>query len=104
MAQYLQLHQTAEPAVSEATKRYLTGLSAWIRGNLDWSMNSPRYHRHGEPTIAVSSHPTRPLPPFTPPPGVTWWWSRTPQAEQPASEEAEAQCRSSQRVLANVLS
>jgi hypothetical protein len=104
MALYLQLCQRVEPVVSDATRRYMSGLSAWIRGNLDWSMNSARYRRPGGPTVQVSSELTRPLPAFTPPPGVAWWWSRTPRADRPTNGAAETQCRSSRRVPANVLS
>ena len=59
---YLQLYQRVEPVVCDATRRYLSGLSAWIRGNLDWSINSARYRRPGHATIAVSGDLTRPLP------------------------------------------
>jgi Terpene synthase family 2, C-terminal metal binding len=76
LALYLQLHWQVEPTVSPATRRYLRGLSAWIRGNLDWSAHSSRYRRPGEPTIAVSSDPVDTSPAFSPPAGLAWWWSR----------------------------
>jgi hypothetical protein len=101
MALYLQLHQIVEPVVSDATRRYLSGLSAWIRGNLDWSMNSARYRRSGAPTIGVSSDLARPLPAFTPPPGVAWWWSRMPRVNL-TTVVTETHGRSSRRVPANV--
>lgn len=104
MALYLQLHQAVEPVVSDATRRYMSGLSAWIRGNLDWSMNSARYRRPGQATIAVSGDLTGPLPAFTPPAGVAWWWSRMPRADRPANGPAGVHCRSSQRVPASALS
>jgi hypothetical protein len=103
MALYLRLYRIVDPVVSDATRRYMSGLSAWIRGNLDWSMNSARYRRSGEPTIGISGDLTRPLTAFTPPPGVAWWWSRVPRADRPANGAAGAYGRSSRRVPATVL-
>ena len=82
---YLRLNRQVEPAVSAETRRYLRGLSAWIRGNLDWSAQSARYRRSGEPTIGVSGDLTRPVLDFTPPAGVAWWWSRSGTEAIPAA-------------------
>jgi hypothetical protein len=82
LAAYFELYQQVEPAVSDATRRYMSGLSAWIRGNLDWSMNSARYRRVGEPTIQVSSDRSRAIPSYTPPAGVAWWWTRLRTSSQ----------------------
>jgi Terpene synthase family 2, C-terminal metal binding len=76
LALYLQLYQHVEPAVSAATRRYMSGLSAWIRGNLDWSMHTARYRRPGGPTIQVSGELGCHTPAFTPPAGLAWWWAR----------------------------
>jgi terpene synthase-like protein len=81
LALYLELFQQVEPTVSDTTRRYMSGLSAWIRGNLDWSMNSARYRRSGKPTIRVSSDLARPVADITPPAGVAWWWSRLRPAD-----------------------
>ncbi|MFC0110551.1 terpene synthase family protein [Kibdelosporangium aridum] len=58
------------------TMRYISGLSAWIRGNLDWSVNTARYRRPDRPTIAVTDDPDHVVGPFTPPPGIAWWWDQ----------------------------
>jgi hypothetical protein len=91
LATYLELYQWVEPTVSDATRRYMSGLSAWIRGNLDWSMNSARYRRADEPTIQVSSNLTRAIPSYTPPAGVAWWWTRlsTSSHSRPATLRPE---------------
>jgi hypothetical protein len=87
LALYLELYRQVEPAVSDATRRYMWGLSAWIRGNLDWSMNSARYRRAGESTIAVCSDLTCAIPSLTPPAGVAWWWSRLSARDHGSSSE-----------------
>ena len=93
LALYLQLSEQVRPTVGAATHRYLSGLSAWIRGNLDWSMHTGRYRRHDQATITVTETPRRPLPTdFTPPAGIAWWWSRLthPAAPTPAPHIASA--------------
>ena len=73
---YLELSEQVRPAVSAQTQRYMRGLSGWIRGNLDWSANTPRYRKHGRPTVVVADQRHGEVARFTPPPGVAWWWSR----------------------------
>jgi Terpene synthase family 2, C-terminal metal binding len=74
---YLQLSEQVRPTAGPATRRYLDGLSAWIRGNLDWSMHTARYQRADRATIRVTNQPRRtPIAGFTSPAGVAWWWSR----------------------------
>jgi hypothetical protein len=76
LARYLELTRQVEPQVSGVTRRYICGLSAWIRGNLDWSMHTRRYRRAGKETIRVVDVPHSPVAEFSPPAGVAWWWSR----------------------------
>ncbi|MEV4315480.1 hypothetical protein [Actinocrispum sp. NPDC049592] len=75
LALYLQLHDETKPRVSRATVRYLHGLSAWIRGNLDWSIGTARYRKHDRPTIQVTAVPPV-IPSLPPPPGIAWWWDQ----------------------------
>ena len=72
---YLRLLDQTTPQVAAQTRRYLGGLSAWIRGNLDWSAHTARYHRPDRPTIAVTSDPPA-VPQVPPPPGIAWWWEQ----------------------------
>jgi hypothetical protein len=83
---YLQLSEKVRPTVGPSTHRYLDGLSHWIRGNLDWSAHTGRYHRDGASTISVTEAPRRELPKnFTPPAGISWWWSRLTHADADAA-------------------
>jgi hypothetical protein len=84
LAAYLRLSAQVKPGVSASTRRYLRGLSAWIRGNLDWSMRTARYRRPGEPAFRVSAEAPSIAAAFAPPEGVAWWWNqlRTPVPQQ----------------------
>jgi hypothetical protein len=63
----------AQLAPSPQLRRYLDDLSSWIRGNLDWGLNSSRYSDKN--FRATISENTRTLPPEkVSPPGITWWW------------------------------
>lgn len=83
---YLRLSERVLPTVSAPTRRYIGGLSAWIRGNLDWSTHTARYRRDGQPTIMLSEIPCAPAPRrnFTPPAGIAWWWTRPAVKAAPA--------------------
>jgi hypothetical protein len=84
---YLRLSEQVRPHVSHGTQRYIGGLSAWIRGNLDWSMHTGRYRRGDRSTITVTEQARRELPArFVPPAGIAWWWSRL--ADPAASAES----------------
>lgn len=80
LALYLQLSEQVAPYASAPTRRYVRGLSSWIRGNLDWSTHTARYRRDGLPTIRISEAPYPAAIPaaadFAPPAGIAWWWSR----------------------------
>src|SRR5882762_9307454 len=64
---------TSSPTSADSGQR---GHYRWIRGNLDWSANTPRYRKHGRPTVVVADQRHGEVARFTPPPGVAWWWSR----------------------------
>jgi Terpene synthase family 2, C-terminal metal binding len=93
LALYLRLCEQVGPTVGEETRRYIAGLSAWIRGNLDWSTHTARYLRHGRPTIRVVDDRDHPVPVITPPAGVAWWWSRlntpTPASHDGTPDDAD---------------
>jgi hypothetical protein len=78
LARYLELCGEIEGVVGESTRRYVGGLSAWIRGNLDWSANTARYRRPDRPTVAVSDTREHVVgDSFPQPPGIAWWWVDT---------------------------
>ena len=74
---YVDLRDVMEPLVSPGTRRYFDGLSAWIRGNLDWSANTARYRRPDRPTVAVSEERECDVRMQTPPVGIAWWWAES---------------------------
>ena len=49
LGQYLRLREQTQSRVTEDTRRYIRGLDAWIRGNIDWGMNSHRYRNPTDP-------------------------------------------------------
>jgi len=75
LARFLELRDAVEPLVGSLTWRYIGGLSAWIRGNLDWSANTARYRRPDCPTVAVTDERERGNRECPRPPGIAWWWS-----------------------------
>lgn len=74
LALYLRLREQTILAVGPDTQRYIGGLSAWIRGNLDWSVHTARYRRPDRATIEVTDDPNYVVPHLVPPPGIAWWW------------------------------
>jgi len=58
---------------SPAMRRYCEGLGDWIRGNLDWSLNTARYPSPERRPSIVCDEP--PALEFVPPAGIAWWWS-----------------------------
>jgi hypothetical protein len=78
LACYLRLRERSWPGLSEAGRRYVALLDRWIRGNLDWSLRTPRYASPGRPADlpgAIAARPTTTDPAPLPWPGVSWWWS-----------------------------
>ncbi|MBV9449315.1 MAG: hypothetical protein JO345_25805 [Streptosporangiaceae bacterium] len=94
LARFLQLSAEVTGLVAFHTRRYLDGLAAWIRGNLDWSANTARYRRAGSSTVAVSEVRTQPVWEGPLPPGIAWWW-------QPAAEDDCRNAQSPSNVLQN---
>ncbi|MFI6099228.1 hypothetical protein ACIA8G_27055 [Lentzea sp. NPDC051213] len=75
LARFLELRDDVETLVGPDTRRYIGGLSAWIRGNLDWSANTARYRRPDGPTVAVVDELEHGLQEYLRPPGIAWWWA-----------------------------
>jgi hypothetical protein len=73
---YLRLCRQVQPRVGPATRRYIAGLSSWIRGNLDWSMHTGRYRKAGKESIRIVDAPYLPATGSAAPEGVAWWWTR----------------------------
>ncbi|SFR30175.1 hypothetical protein SAMN04488564_1314 [Lentzea waywayandensis] len=71
---FLRLQRQVAPEVSAETRRYVNGLASWIRGNLDWSLNTARYRRPDRASITVTEVREREMLPIGPPSGVAWWW------------------------------
>lgn len=81
LALYLQLSEHVLAQATVSTRRYIGGLSSWIRGNLDWSTHTARYRREGQATIRICDTPRAfaiASAGFTPPAGIAWWWTRLP--------------------------
>lgn len=86
LAQFLRLRDQTLPAVTEPTRRYIGDLAAWVRGNLDWGMNSHRYLNPDNPAYlppsAVAATPTS--IDTAPVPALAHWWT-TPTPHQPTT-------------------
>lgn len=81
LARYLEQKSQVVHALSWEGQRYVSGLSAWIRGNLDWSFNSDRYRVSDVPFPAIVA--TAPaIVPVTTPSSIRWWWSRGPRGAE----------------------
>ncbi|MFD0854468.1 hypothetical protein ACFQ07_19690, partial [Actinomadura adrarensis] len=72
---YLRLREQTLPGVSEPTRRYIGDLDAWIRGHIDWAMNSRRYRNPEVPVSGVADSPSR--VDMAPVRGVAHWWDVT---------------------------
>lgn len=79
LALYLRLHDKVRADASPELRRYLAGLSSWIRGHLDWGMTTMRYRDPeadadlpDEVAAASAAVSTEPLPI----PTIAWWWER----------------------------
>ncbi|WP_346137297.1 terpene synthase family protein [Lentzea roselyniae] len=73
LARYIELRDQTETFISSQTRQYIGGLSAWIRGNLDWSANTARYRRPDRTTVAVSDERDCHIREYPQPPGIAWW-------------------------------
>jgi hypothetical protein len=79
---YLRLHAQTWATAGPELRRYLGGLSSWIRGHLDWGLQTVRYRD----LDAGAEHPDEfaPLrddlnPEPLPIASISWWWGRLAQ-------------------------
>jgi hypothetical protein len=84
---YLRLHEQVYATAGPLLRRYLTGLSSWIRGHLDWGMTTVRYRdpeAGSDLPDCLASIPDEarrePLPVST----IAWWWDRLDARRQTA--------------------
>ncbi|HEU4534004.1 MAG TPA: hypothetical protein VFS00_07800 [Polyangiaceae bacterium] len=85
MCRFLVLRDRALPDASPALRRYLDDLGHMIRGHIDWSFGTARYHTlhgpGGSPAGGVSLEggwalaPADDRPEAPPLPAIAWWWS-----------------------------
>jgi selina-4(15),7(11)-diene synthase len=71
--------------------RYLSGLSSWIRGHLDWGMSTARYVNPEDPADLPGQFAARPYDDSDEPlpiPSIAWWWGQLPAARQPLARAA----------------
>lgn len=89
LALYLERKSLIAHRLSDEGQRYVAGLSAWIRGNLDWSFSSDRYRvAHVPFPSIVATAPS--LAPVTPTPSIRGWWSHRPSSAELRSPLASA--------------
>ena len=67
------ISQVTQLAPSSQLRRYVDDLSSWIRGNLDWGLNSSRYSDENFRATISENTKTRPAG-TTPLRGISWWW------------------------------
>jgi hypothetical protein len=90
---FLNLRQQVTPGAGPETARYIAGLASWIRGNLDWSVNTARYRRPDRATITVTDELDHDIPPSTPPDGIAWWWHQlVPGAQAKRRPRTDESC------------
>jgi hypothetical protein len=74
MVLFVRLRDQVLPTASPALGRYLANVGHMIRGNLDWSLTTPRYTT--QPVIAAITHDPSGIDPAPPPiPAIAWWWN-----------------------------
>ncbi|ARQ70542.1 terpene synthase family protein [Streptomyces marincola] len=77
MQRFQALRARVEPGAPEPVRRYLAGLSTWVRGHLDWSVRPDGYRRGGVLTpgrVRLSGRPSAPDDRPLPLPALAWWW------------------------------
>ncbi|MFE6904405.1 hypothetical protein ACFVFJ_47825 [Streptomyces sp. NPDC057717] len=86
---FLRLRDQVAQDAGPDLRRYLTGLSAWIRGHLDWGMATARYRNPDNPADlphVLAAAPTDDDHAPLPIPSVAWWWGQlTPAATHHAA-------------------
>jgi hypothetical protein len=76
---FLRLRDQVTTDASTELRRYVTGLEAWIRGHLDWGMQTARYRNPADPAARLYRYAGRPRttdPSPLPIPTITWWWDQ----------------------------
>ncbi len=88
---FLRLRDHVADGADLNLRRYLAGLSSWVRGHLDWGMATTRYRNPenpadlpGEFADAPPDDGGEPLPI----PSVAWWWGQLPRADQAVADVA----------------
>jgi hypothetical protein len=82
---FLRLRDHVADGADLNLRRYLAGLSSWVRGHLDWGMATARYRNPENPAdlpgeFADAPHDDGGEP--LPIPSVAWWWGQLPRARQ----------------------
>ncbi len=65
--------------------RYLSGLSSWVRGHLDWGLSTARYVNPENPADLPSEFVDAPYDDGDEPlpiPSIAWWWGQLPRASR----------------------
>jgi len=76
---FLRLRDQIAADASTELRRYVGGLEAWIRGHLDWGIETARYRNPADPAARLYSYADRPSttdPSPLPIPTITWWWEQ----------------------------
>lgn len=79
MRLYLKLYKQAYTTAGSELRRYLRGLSSWIRGHLDWGLHTVRYRdldAGAELPEGCAAPPDDLNPEPLPIPTISWWWGR----------------------------
>jgi hypothetical protein len=82
---FLRLHSQVARGADPGLRRYLSGLSAWVRGHLDWGMATARYCNPEDPadlpdSFAGTSRDDSHEPLLIP--SILWWWDQLPSTRQ----------------------
>ncbi len=76
---FLRLHSQVARRADPNLRRYLSGLSSWVRGHLDWGMATARYCNPEDPAdLPDDFAATAQDDSFDPLliPSISWWWEQ----------------------------
>ncbi|WP_166459590.1 terpene synthase family protein [Amycolatopsis pithecellobii] len=77
MRLYLRLHAQVHANSGPLRRKYLAGLSSWVRGHLDWGMRTVRYRDAGaDLPDRLAAEPVDLDPSPLPIASIEWWWDR----------------------------
>ena len=82
---YLRLHSQVAGRADPGLRRYLSGLSSWVRGHLDWGMATARYCNPEDPADLPDRFADTPRDDSYEPlliPSILWWWEQLACARQ----------------------